>query len=206
MPVSRLKCILKLLGFSCTIENVQADLEREVGELHTLYAGALMRFACTFGADEGAGRDAVQETFLRYFMERRYGRCIENPRAWLYQAVRNQMLDRLKSAAVRLEVTVQQAEHLPAEERDPQDMAERMETAQEIAAALSRRELECLRLRSMGLSYQEIGETLVISGGTVAALLGRVHAKLRGMGSTEKGWSLTGTREALRYLVLEGTA
>jgi RNA polymerase sigma-70 factor (ECF subfamily) len=185
---------------------VHPELEREVAELHTSYAAALMRFASTFTSDEGACRDAVQETFLRYFMERRYGRSIENPRAWLYQALRNHMLDRLKSAAVRLEVNVQEAEHLPAEVRHPQDLAERMETAREIAAALSRRELECLRLRSMGLSYQEIGDTLVISDGTVAALLGRVHVKLRGLGNTGKGWSLSGTREALRYLVLEGAA
>jgi RNA polymerase sigma-70 factor (ECF subfamily) len=182
---------------------VQPDLEREVGDLHSLYAGALMRFASTFMPDEGACRDSVQEGFLRYFVERRYGRCIENPRAWLYQAVRNQMLDRLKSAATWHEVAVQEAEHLPAKQRDPQVLAERKETAREIAAALSRRELECLRLRSEGLSYQEIGETLLISSGTVAALLGRVHVKLRGLGSGGRGWTFAGAQEALRYLVLE---
>lgn len=184
---------------------MQQKLEQEIGELHRAHAAELLRFASTFCADEQTGHDAVQEAYVRYFVERRYGRTIANPRAWLYQVVRNYMLDRLKSAAVRQEVAMEQAASLPARHRDPETMAQRSETARELAAVLTPRELACLRLRSEGLSYEEIGHELVISSGTVAALLARVHSKLRGLGRQRTGWTFAGMQEALRYLVLEAT-
>ena len=179
------------------------DFEQEVGALHSTHVGELTKFASTFCPDDQTDRDAVQEAFVRYFIERRYGREIANPRAWLYQVVRNYMLDRMRNAAVRQEVGVEQAESLPAGQRDPETLAQRSETVRELAAALTPRELECLRLRSEGLSYEEIGRAMVISPGTVAALLARVHSKLRGLGREHRGWTLASTREALRYLVLE---
>ena len=182
---------------------MQPNVERELGDLYKAHTSELLRFASTFHPDEQAEHDAVQEAFVRYFVERRYGRQIANPRAWLYQVVRNYMLDRLRSSAVRQEVGVEQAESVPAVQRDPETLAQRSETVRELAAALSARELECLRLRSEGLSYEEIGRAMVISSGTVAALLARVHSKLRGFGSGRRGWTFAGTREALRYLVIE---
>lgn len=183
---------------------VTGDLEHEITELYNVCAAELLRFACTFTCESQAAHDAVQEAFVRYFIERRYGRAITHPRPWLYQTVRNYMLDRMKSAAVRQEVAVEQAESLPGCERDPQARVEGSETAREIAAELTTRELECLRLRSRGLTYDEIGQTLVISSGTVAAVLARVHAKLRALGHGTKRCSLAGAREALRLLMLEG--
>ena len=177
--------------------------EQEIDNLHHAHAAELLRFAVTFCPDEQNGHDAVQEAFVKYFVERRYGRTIVNPRAWLYQVVRNYMLDRLKSAAVRQEVTIEQAEALSPRQRDPETMAQRSETARELAVVLTPRELECLRLRAEGLSYDEIGQEMAISSGTVAALLARVHAKLRGLGRQHTGWTFAGTREALRYLVME---
>ena len=182
---------------------MDAAIEQEIADLHRLYADPLLRFACTFKAGEPAGHDAVQEAFVRYFIERRYGRSIANPRAWLYWVVRNYMLDRIESGGLRREVAVEQAEGLPASQCDPEILAQRSETAREIAAALTSRELECLRLRSQGLSYAEIGAAMIISCGTVAALLARVHDKLRALGREKRSWTFAGTKEALRYLVME---
>lgn len=55
------------------------------------HASALSRYAASFARTPDAARDAVQEIFLRYFVERRYGRQIENPRAWLYFVLRNHL-------------------------------------------------------------------------------------------------------------------
>ena len=41
------------------------------------------------------------------------------------------------------------------------------------------RELDCLRLRVEGFSYQEIAQVLGVRPGTVGALLPRVYSKLR---------------------------
>lgn len=185
---------------------MQTDIEWEVGALHKAYSGALFRFAFTFTADREACHDAVQEAFLRYFIERRCGRPIANPRAWLYQVIRNYLLDGMKSAAAGQEVAVEHAEELPAEQADPEAMAAGQGTAREIAAALSARELECLRRRSEGLSYEEIGEALFISPGTVAALMARVHAKLRNLSRAGNGCTFAGMREALIYLAVKDAA
>ena len=61
------------------------ELEHEVAALYIEHAAGLLRYAVTLARNQDTGRDAVQEVFLRYFAERRYGNRIENPRAWLYR-------------------------------------------------------------------------------------------------------------------------
>jgi len=53
------------------------------------------------------------------------------------------------------------------------------QTVQAILSRLTPRELDCLRLRVEGFSYQEIAQALGIRPGTVGALLPRVYSKLR---------------------------
>lgn len=182
------------------MRTVQSAIEREVSDLHRAYAEALLRFGATFTSDAAACHDAVQEAFLRYFIERRYGRVITHPQAWLYRVVRNYLLDRMKAAAVRQEVAVANAESVPAGQHNPEIALQGSEVAREIASMLTMRELECLRLRATGFSYDEIGEFMIVSAGTVAALLSRVHCKLR---RVSEGSTFAATKEALRCLALE---
>jgi DNA-directed RNA polymerase specialized sigma24 family protein len=44
---------------------------------------------------------------------------------------------------------------------------------------LSAREMECVRLRTEDLSYEEIAAVLGLQSGTVGALLARAHGKMR---------------------------
>ena len=64
-----------------------AELEQEVADLYSEHAVKLLRYAETLTRDTDVGRDAVQEVFLRYSAERRYGVRVENPRAWLYRVL-----------------------------------------------------------------------------------------------------------------------
>jgi DNA-directed RNA polymerase specialized sigma24 family protein len=66
-----------------------AELEQEVAALYIEHASRLLRYAETLARNQDMGRDAVQEVFLRYFAERRYGNVVENPRAWLYRVLHN---------------------------------------------------------------------------------------------------------------------
>ncbi len=155
------------------------ELEREVALLYHEQAGGLLRYAASLTRSADAARDAVQEAFLRYFVERRYGRQIESQRAWLYRVVRNYVLEGLGATAGSREVDAEALERLAGVEDDPEARLRRSEAAREIASVLSSRELECLRLRVEGLSYEEIAAALGIRTGTVGALLARVYAKLR---------------------------
>ncbi len=153
-------------------------IEQELVQLHQECAPGLLRYAAAISRDEELARDAVQEAFLKYFVERRLGRAIDNPRGWLYRVLRNHLLDRLSSAEARREVDAAEAEGAAAPSQTDAHLLQ-AEAARELKTVLTLRELECLRLRAEGLSYEEIGSVLEIRPGTVGALLTRVYRKVR---------------------------
>jgi RNA polymerase sigma factor (sigma-70 family) len=156
----------------------QQHLEREVVELYEAHAAALLRYASSLARGQTDSNDAVQEAFLRYFVERRYGRQISNPQAWLYQVLHNFLVTVLAKAASQC-AAADALDNVSARESDPEMLVECRERAQAIAASLTSRELDCLRLRTEGRSYAEIGGLLKIQSGTVGALLTRAYDKLR---------------------------
>ena len=155
------------------------ELEQEVAGLYLEHAAKLLRYAETLSRNRDTGRDAVQEIFLRYFAERRYGNRIENPRAWLYRVLHNHLLDRLNRTAMKCEVSAEAADGVLDQCVDAEKQLEQTQTAQEIASRLTPRELDCLCLRVEGFSYLEIAQVLGVRPGTVGALLPRVYSKLR---------------------------
>jgi RNA polymerase sigma-70 factor (ECF subfamily) len=187
-------------GSGCGAPN--GDLEQELAGLYAEHAVRLLRYAETITRNQDAGRDAVQEVFLRYFAERRYGNQVENPRAWLYRVLHNHLLDRLDRAAMKYEVSAEGADEVLDGRVDAETRLEQTQTAREIASRLTPRELDCLRLRVEGLSYQEIAQVLGIRPGTVGALLPRVYAKLRDMAA--QGISLSENTVGAISLLLQG--
>jgi RNA polymerase sigma-70 factor (ECF subfamily) len=181
---------------------VSPELEREVSRIYHEHSAGLLRYAEAIARDGDDARDAVQECFLRYCLERRFGRTVENPRAWLFQVLRNFLLTR--RAASKGELASDRLEHIADERGDPEAMASRTQRARAIREQLSRRELECLRLRAEGLSYTQIGAALAIRCGTVGALLSRAAEKLRWPPGREGTIGL-GTAEAVYYLFLGGS-
>jgi len=181
------------------------DAGQQTVAVYEEFGPALLRYAGELGGSEDEARDAIQEVFLRFLVERRYGRVIENPRAWLYQVMRNYLLDRIKAAPTQREVRTADVDSLAARSWDnPEELALRSQEAKEIAESLSGREFICLTLRGEGLSYAEIAQVMDIRTGTVGALLARAQGKLRAYGSEEK--SFQGIAEALLCLVREGLA
>jgi RNA polymerase sigma factor (sigma-70 family) len=154
-------------------------LEEELAELYRKHSTALLRYGSLFAPANEAARDAVQETFLRYFLERRSGRAIANPAGWLYVVMRNYLLGRLKRDSQAHEVADTDLEHLPAPQRDPEAMVAHSEFTHRLAGLLTVREMECVTLRAGGLSYQEIADAMAVRPGTVGAVLARVQKKLR---------------------------
>jgi RNA polymerase sigma-70 factor (ECF subfamily) len=176
----------------------ESAIEQEVVRLYQEHAGLLSRYAASFAQNTDGARDAVQEVFMRYFIERRYGRQIGNPRAWLYHVMRNYLLDRQRTIN-RREVISDDLDRMPGGHQNPEGMLHRSELARELTALLSEREMDCLRLRAEGLEYAEIAELLGIQIGTVGALLSRAQKKIRRSASNNQANTL-GAAEAIHFL------
>jgi RNA polymerase sigma-70 factor (ECF subfamily) len=160
-------------------ESARSTIESEVVALHQQNAESLLRYAWSIADTEETARDAVQEAFLRYFVERSYGRDVVNPRAWLFQVLRNYLSDRMNSAPARREVPEENLDRHADPDGNPEILAEQWQMARDITASLSGRELECLQLRTEGLSYEEIAGALKLRTGTVGAILTRAYEKIR---------------------------
>lgn len=179
------------------------ELQAEVVDLYQRHSASLLQHAASMARNEEEAHDAVQEAYLRYFVQRRYGREIENPRAWLYQVLHNYLLDRLKSMAGKLEVASDNLEGIADPSQNPEKLLQCRELATEIASALTGRELDCLRLRAGGLGYEEIADAMDVRLGTVGALLARVHRKLR---PSRPRWMALGLADAVCSFLAEGQA
>src|SRR5262249_8673668 len=150
-------------------------LEQEVGTLYEEHSAALLRLAPATAGNEESAREGVQEAFMRYFIERTYGREIRNPRAWLFEVTRNYLSDRITAMSAQREVAEESIEDIPDAAASPDLRIGAMQVARVLAVWLSVRELQCLRLRTTGMSYQEIGDAMQVRIGTVGALLARAY-------------------------------
>ena len=99
--------------------SASSDLEQEVAALHERHSVELLTYASSIVRDTESALDAVQEAFLRYFVERSYGRAIQNPRAWLYRVVHNHLMDRRDKAATKYEVYSADVRNMPDPRQSP---------------------------------------------------------------------------------------
>lgn len=155
------------------------EIEDDVVRLYEKKATALFRYGLAICGDKEMAEDAVQEAFLRYYIWLRNGSTCLDAKGWLYSTTRNYILDRLKECYVRNGLSLDAASHLIHDAPNPETdimLREVDATAQDL---LSRRELQCLRLRNEGLRYRDIADTLRIETATVGVLLGRALKKIR---------------------------
>ncbi len=153
-------------------------LNQELTDLYRATAGQLYRFALLLTKDPSLAQDAVHETFLKYYLQRKRGEIPEE-RAWLYRVLRNYVIDQQKSAGSRKSVSLEEAHESEDKTQSPHKALEISEAMQLVLEVLSPREFQCLQLRAEGFSYREIAEILDINSGTVGALLARGSEKIR---------------------------
>jgi len=164
--------------FDQTPDAPGGGLESEIAALYAELASELLRFAALILQEQDGAGDALQEVFLRYFAERKCGGSITNPRAWLYRVLHNLLMDRLARATLHRQVFADDSADPADSGHSPEEIASQAQIARQVMAGFTARELDCLRLRAEGLSYEETADALGIRSGTVGALLTRVHKKL----------------------------
>jgi RNA polymerase sigma factor (sigma-70 family) len=154
-------------------------IEREVAALYESEAAGILRYAGAIAGNRETAHDAVQEAFFRFFLCRSGGQEIRSPKSWLFRVTRNYILDQ-KKAGSRNEVGVEALLNMPGPTLRPhagRPVSNLLEGLLEIG--LSPREIECVRLRTEDLRYEEIALVLGLQAGTVGALLARAHGKIR---------------------------
>ncbi len=152
------------------------EVRGEVAALYDAHAPCLLRFATVVSRHPEVASDAVQESFLRYFIARRNGLTIEHPRTWLFLTLHsclNEMMARLDAQSGVPVERLRDAGSNPASDVQLQELGN------QLASSLTDRELKCLMLRAEGLRYREIADTLEIRIGTVAAFLNRAVRKAK---------------------------
>lgn len=154
-------------------------VERDLACIYTTEAPRLYRYALLLTRRHESAQDAVQEAILRYYVARTAGQIFQNPRAWLFQVVRNHVLDGLRAIRTRNEVCIDGLRSSADSGHDPETTCRSNEIARRLSSSLVPRELDCVRLRAEGLCYAEIGKVLAVKPGTVGAILARAHKKIR---------------------------
>ncbi len=157
----------------------QAGIEQEIVDLYEREAGGLLRYVGALADNQETAHDAVQEAFFRFFLCRSADQQIRSPKGWLFRVARNYILD-LKRAGSRNEVGMESLINVPCPAAHPEAGGQVSDLLQGLwQIGLSPREMECVRLRTEGLRYEEIASVLGLQAGTVGALLARAHEKVR---------------------------
>jgi RNA polymerase sigma-70 factor, ECF subfamily len=159
-------------------------LEDEVISLFDELRDRLLRYLLSMGVPVHDGEEIVQESFLLLFQHLKCGKSRQNLRGWLFGVARNLAL-KLHRDHASLHRAVPFNEEMAGLEdhgaANPEQQAcnrQRQHHLWAIVKALPEQDQICLFLRADGLRYREIGETLGMSLGSVAASLARSLGKL----------------------------
>lgn len=156
-----------------------AGIEQEIVDLYQREAGCILRYAGALADNRETAQDALQEAFFRFFLCRSAGQQIRSPKGWLFRVAHNYVLDQ-KKAGSRNEVGMDSLLNVPCPANHPEASSRVSELLQGLLQiGLSPREIECVRLRTEDLRYEEIADVLGLQTGTVGALLARAHGKIR---------------------------
>lgn len=146
------------------------------------YKDKVFSTALYFSGNEATARDVTQEVFLKLFTRIGQFRGDSNFSTWLYRMVANACVDQQRKVRrlVPLEPEIDLSRHV---ERRPQEKGFfRREITDAVQGALQNLKPSLripLVLRYVeGLSYQEIGDAIGCSAGTVASRLNRGHKML----------------------------
>ncbi len=159
----------------------QEGTTKTVTDLFESWGPFLLRYAVRMTRSFELADDLVQEAFFALYRDLRAGKRIDNPKAWTFGAVRNQLRKHTRDQqhhAEDLEPT-ENLDLLPAQPCWPDVAADFDDGAPKGLSLLSAREEEVLHLRLQSFKYREIADKLGIGPKSVATLLARALKKLR---------------------------
>jgi len=162
------------------------DDAARLGALYDAHAAPIWRYVVHLTGDRAGADDVVQETLLRAWRTPRIlADDPESTRSWMYTVARHLVVDEVRSAHHRREITTDEPPESAV--RDATDAIFDAILIEEALSALSPAHREVvIRAYYRGLTVSEISEELTIPEGTVKS---RLHYGLRALrlGLQEKG-------------------
>ncbi len=153
-------------------------LERAFREHYPRILGMLTRLA----GDRGRAEDIASDLFCKLARRPALLDAPEDLTAWIYRVAMNAGLDALRAVARReRSENAAGTERLRAQEQsgalDGILRQERCARVRDVLAGLKPRDAQLLLLRSSGLAYRDLAETLGVAPGSVGTLLARAEAE-----------------------------
>jgi RNA polymerase sigma factor (sigma-70 family) len=151
--------------------------------LYARHERPLYGFVVGHVGDRQEAEDVIHDAFLTVLREGRRGGAPDCFRAWLYQVARNLCLNRLRSrqrAARALENVAREPAAIDA--AFPAHVLADRQAAAALRGAVERLPgslAEMFRLRSSGLSYEELAQVLELPLGTVKSRIHEMVSRLR---------------------------
>lgn len=167
------------------------EQEYTIDSLYKAYVDELYSYAVGFGLDKAAAMDAIHDVFCRICARKENCVSLQNPRFYLFRALRNQLIDYYKYESrrgnaealeqrtgnelpYRVLISIED-EMIAGEER--REIEQRVE---EILECLNPRQREIIYLRFVqGYSYEEISQILHIAVPSCRKSVSRAVLKLK---------------------------
>ncbi len=165
---------------------VQGDLSA-FDQLYSLYGKPLYAFVYRYVRSTQEAEDVVQETFLRLVQMREEIPLTGCFKTWLYTVARNLSLNRLRSQNSRRAKQEQIFVDFYAQNEISEQAKWDERWVRQEVNALSHAHQEIYRMRSLGLSYQEMAHRLGIPEGTVKS---RMHEMIKTLKERWETWNV----------------
>jgi RNA polymerase sigma-70 factor (ECF subfamily) len=150
-------------------------------ELYRRYERRLFAYIVRQLGDRSEAEDVYHEAFMAVLKERRSGRELSSFRAWIFQVARNLCRNRQRARDRSRRAVDKESGALAASPPTEQLFAEREAplALQRAAMQLPEPMVDLYRLRTAGLSYDEIAEALDLPVGTVKSRMKAMLRRLR---------------------------
>ncbi len=164
------------------IEGCQRGESEAFRALFELYKDRVYSIALRYSGDPVTAMDIAQECFLKLFSGIRSFRWNSQFETWLYRLVVNTCFDQKRKVRRLMPLVEDLVKVLRAPEGNALDQAVRSQINSRVQSVVERlppdqRMVIVLRY-TQGLSYEEMGEILGCSSGTIGSRLNRVHKVL----------------------------
>jgi RNA polymerase sigma factor (sigma-70 family) len=177
--------ILGTMGKSA--RSMTEHLHARVTSLYETHREAIYRFLVAQGLPPAVAQEVTQDVFVKLFVALQRGTEVVSDQAWLYGVAGKSAVDYWRKEGramwVELEPDGDAETQFQSQVPTPEALAVQSQRLQRVADTMLKLPKEqrlCVVMRSKGLRYREIGQTLGVAPSTVSEWLSAAVEKLRG--------------------------